>query len=77
MSRTYGADNSGTLFDHIKQKKKFKLEGELAIFLDEHPSVISEIRNGRRVVNDTLLIKICEKMNMSVKYAKAHLSAGL
>jgi hypothetical protein len=71
MSRISGADNSGTLFDHIKQKKKFKRDRELAEFIDEHVSVISEIRHGKRLVNSDLLVRICDRTGISLKSARA------
>lgn len=71
MSRTPGADNSGALFDHIKQKKKFRRDCELAEFIEANNSEISEIRHGKRKVSPTLLVRICEKTGMSLKTAKA------
>lgn len=70
MSRNPGADNSGILFDHIKARKKLLREGDLAKFLEEHPSVISEIRHGKRTINADLLVRICEKTGTSLKLAK-------
>lgn len=70
MSRVPGADNSGILFDHIKERKKLKREGDLAKFLDEHPSVISEIRHGKRTITADLLVRICEKTGTTLKAAK-------
>lgn len=67
-------DNSGVLFDKIKEKKKFKRDCELADFLGEHNSVISEIRNGKRLVNDLLLVRICEKTGMSLKSARSQIA---
>lgn len=75
MPRIYDADNSGTLFDHIKTKRKFKRDGELAEFLGEHRSIISEIRHGKRLVNSELLVRICEKAGISLKAAKAMIEA--
>jgi transcriptional regulator with XRE-family HTH domain len=71
MTRTYDADNSGALFDHIKTKKKLKRDGDLAELLGEHRSVISEIRHGKRQVNSDLLVRICDRTGMSLKSAKA------
>lgn len=73
MSKAQGPDNSGKLFDNIKRKRKIKNDGELAVLIGEHASVVSEIRNGKREINDRLLIRICDAANITLKAARAQI----
>lgn len=70
MHKDEQVDNSGKLFDYLRAKFKLNSEGELAIFCNTQPSVISEIRHGKRVVNDILLVRICTKTGMTLKKAQ-------
>lgn len=74
MQRTYPADKSGALFDHIKAKKKFTRDGDLAEFIGANRSEVSEIRHGHREVSPVLLVRICERTGMSLKAAQAMLT---
>lgn len=76
MTKHVGPDNSGKLFDNIKTKRKIMRDFHLAAYLDEHPSVVSEIRHGKRLINDKLLVRICEKTGISLKSARAQIDAG-
>lgn len=75
MSKAQGPDNSGKLFDNIKRKRKIKNDGELAVLIGEHASVVSEIRNGKREINDKLLVRICENAGLTLKAAKLQIAA--
>lgn len=74
MTKKSGPDNSGALFDSIKRKHKFKRDLQLAQLIGEYPSVISAIRNGKREISDTLLVRICGRTGMSLKTAKAKIA---
>jgi plasmid maintenance system antidote protein VapI len=74
MHETSALDNSGTLFDNIKRKKKIGRDGELAELIGEHASVVSEIRHGRRAINDKLLVRICERTGITLKSARAQIA---
>lgn len=71
MAHAPGADKSGALFDHIKKKRKFTLDGQLAEFIGANRSEVSAIRHGKREVSPVLLVRICEKTGLSLKAAKA------
>lgn len=75
MQRTYSSDKSGTLFDHIKAKKKLAREGDLAKLIGANASEVSEIRHGKRKVSDVLLVRICERTGISLRTARAMLPA--
>lgn len=74
MTNAKGPDNSGKLFDNIKRRKKLSKEIELAQMIGEHPSVVSEIRHGKRVINDMLLMRICERVGISIKSARSQIA---
>lgn len=74
MRKEVGRDNSGMLFNNIMKKRKLKRDLHLANYLGEHASVISEIRNGKRALNDLLLVRICEKTGISLKSAREQIA---
>lgn len=71
MKKEYPNDRSGGLFDYLKVKLKCRTEGELAEKIGTKNSVVSEIRNDKRYVNDALLIRICNVSGISLKKAQA------
>lgn len=71
MRKQYGPDNSGALFDSIMKKNKFTRDIELAEYLDEYPSAISQIRTGKRQIGPALLVRICGKTGLTLKAAQA------
>ena len=70
MPKEYPNDKSGGLFDYLKVKFKFKRDCELAELFETTVSVVSEIRHGRREVNDSLLVRICTNAGISLKKAQ-------
>ena len=70
MPKEYPNDKSGGLFDYLKVKMKLHRDRELAEIFDTTVSVISEIRNGNREVNDSLLVRICTNTGISLKKAQ-------
>lgn len=70
MPKAVQDDKSGGLFDYLKVKYKLSNEGKLADFIETLPSVVSEIRHGKREVNEVLLVRICNKTGMSLKKAQ-------
>jgi transcriptional regulator with XRE-family HTH domain len=71
MAKEYPKDNSGGLFDYLKIKLRCRTDGELAGEIGTKNSVVSEIRHGKREVNDALLIRICNVSGISLKKAQA------
>lgn len=74
MTKTVGPDNSGTLFDHIKEKKRILRDCALAVYLGIPRSTISEIRHGKREINGLILVRICDITGMSLKSARAKIA---
>lgn len=70
MQKEYPKDKSGGLFDYLKIKLKCRTEGDLALKIETKQSVVSEIRHGKREVNDALLIRICNVANISLNKAQ-------
>lgn len=60
-------DKSGGLFDYLKVKFNVYNDGELAKKIETAPTVVSEIRNGKREVNEVMLVRICNITGMSLK----------
>lgn len=73
MRKPQGPDLSGKLFDVIMKKRKFTKEKELAEYLGEHISAISQIRNGHREISAEMLVRILDTTGMTYKAAKAHI----
>ena len=71
MTKTKIEDNSGGLFDYLRTRYKMPTDSQLAEFIGTTSSVVSEIRHGKRVVNDQLLVRICLASNLSLKKALA------
>lgn len=71
MTKTQIKDNSGGLFDYLRTRYKKQTDSELAVFIGTPASVVSEIRHGKRLVNDHLLVRICLASNLSLKKALA------
>lgn len=70
MQKNYPDDKSGGLFDYLKIKLKCRTDGDLAEKIETKRSVISEIRHGKRMVNDVMLVRICTIANIPLKKAK-------
>lgn len=71
MTKTKIEDASGGLFDYLRTRYKISTDSQLAEFIGTTSSVVSEIRHGKRVVNDQLLVRICLASNLSLKKAMA------
>lgn len=69
MTNTRENDQSGLLFDYLKERHKLKRDADLARFLGTAKSYISDIRNGRAEIGAAMLIRICEKSKISLKLA--------
>lgn len=67
MAKVLKGGNAGALFEYIKEKYRLKDEAELAEFIQTQRSIISEIRNENRVVNEVMLVRICDITGMSLK----------
>lgn len=63
-------DNSGALFNKIKEKYRLASEGDLAEFIGTNRSIVSEIRHGKRVIPDVMLVRICDATGMTLKAAR-------
>lgn len=71
MTKTEIEDRSGGLFDYLRTRYKLPTDSQLAEFIGTTSSVVSEIRHGKRFVNDHLLVRICLASNLSLKKAMA------
>lgn len=71
MQKDYPKDNSGGLFDYLKIKLKCRTDGDLAEKIETKQSIISEIRHGKRDVNEVMLVRICGVANITLKKAQA------
>lgn len=71
MAKEYPNDRSGGLFDYLKVKLRCHTDGDLAEKIGTKNSVVSEIRNDKRDVNDALLIRICNVSGITLKKAQA------
>lgn len=67
MAKVELLDKSGALFDYIIEKYRLKHDGELAEKIQTQRSIISEIRNGKRHINEVMLVRICDITGMSLK----------
>lgn len=63
--------NAGGLFLYLKTKYRLNTDGDLADFTETARSVISEIRKGKREINEVMLVRICNKTGISLKKAQA------
>jgi len=73
MRKQQGPDMSGKLFDVIMKKQKITKEKDLAEYLGEHQTAISQVRNGHREISAEMLMRILDKTGMTYKAAKAHI----
>lgn len=64
-------DKSGMLFNWIKDRYKLRNDGELATFIKTQRSIVSEVRHGKRAVNDVMLVRICDVTKLTLKKARA------
>ena len=55
-----------TLFDNIKVNLELGSDYQLAHWMGEPRGCIAQYRNGKRVMNDWLLLKICEYGGFSI-----------
>ena len=56
------------LFDHIKQNQELGSDYQLACWMGETRGSIACYRSGKRIMNDWLLLKICESGGFSIHY---------
>ena len=59
-------DNSGQLFNSVKDKLGFKNDYQLAGWLNVSPSFLSKIRHGIYEVNSDIILTIHEKVGWPV-----------
>lgn len=55
------------LFDAVKKLLRVKADNRLAAILDVSPSIISKIRNGKLPLGPTIMVKIHEASNISIR----------
>ena len=55
------------LFDSIKKLLRVKADKRLAAVLEVSPSIISKIRNGKLPLGPTIMVKIHEACNISIR----------
>ena len=55
------------LFDAVKKLLRIKADNRLAAVLEISPSIISKIRNGKLPLGPTIMVKIHEACNVSVR----------
>lgn len=67
-------DKSGSLFNDIMTRYKLRNDAALAEHLQINKAYLSQIRNGKREIGDTVLVRICEKTGLSIKTAKAKIA---
>lgn len=67
MAKELKGGNAGALFEYIKEKHRLKNDDDLARFIQTQRSIISEIRNENRVVNEVMLVRICDITGMTLK----------
>lgn len=60
-------NNSGALFNKIKEKHCLETDGDLADFISTKRSIVSEIRHGKRTIPDVMLVRICDATGMTLK----------
>jgi len=61
-------DFIGDLFDNLKTKHGLNSDPELAEWIGEPKGNISQYRNGKRLMNDWTLLRICEDGGFSFSY---------
>jgi len=71
MARIELNGNAGGLFSYLKTKHKLSTDGKLAELIGCKPSEISQIRHSKRIINEALLVRICDRTGMTLKKVQA------
>ena len=74
MTNPRNNDLSGALFNNLMRRFDLARDIDLAVFIGTPAYYVPEVRNGKRVIGDRVLLRICEKTGMTVKAARAKIA---